>query len=128
MSYDLSIFDGPPDGLEDESLLRPLDLDAAHELLRAVDGLEQEGDEVVWAREAIVAQGIFVTDHEGRLLAIDSGVVTEDEPAELRARELRELLDLFLTLADRLGARVYDHQFGRFVDRDDVDEIVAGFA
>jgi hypothetical protein len=33
-----------------------------------------------------------------------------------------------LSLADRLGARPYDHQLGRFVDRGDIDEVVAGFA
>ncbi len=82
-----------------------------------------------WARDALVAQFLLATDGDGRLLAIEGGVVTEDAPRELRAREFRELLEVLQKAARELDARLYDHQLGRFLVGDhDFEAAVAGFA
>jgi hypothetical protein len=85
MHYDLSVFRGPAEGLRDDRRLSRLDLDATREILLAAE-MEVDGDELIWARDALVAQFLLSTDGDGRLLAIEGGVVTEDAPRELRAR------------------------------------------
>ncbi len=128
MHYDLSVFRGPAEGLRDDRRLSRLDLDATREILLAAE-MEVDGDELIWARDALVAQFLLSTDGDGRLLAIEGGVVTEDAPRELRAREFRALLAVLQKAARELDARLYDHQLGRFLVGDhDVEEAVAGFA
>ena len=101
----------------------PLDVDAVRRALLSVDGVQAEGDELVWPREALVAQFLVVPAE------LDVGVVTtgggNDECA---TREFRELLELLFDLADRLDARLEDEQLGRELTRADVDEAAAGFA
>ena len=128
MHYDLSVFRGPAEGLRDDRRLSRLDLDATREILLAAE-MEVDGDELIWARDALVAQFLLSTDGDGRLLAIEGGVVTEDAPRELRAREFRALLAVLQKAARELDARLYDHQLGRFLVGDhDFEAAVAGFA
>lgn len=111
VSYDLRLL---PEG--------ELDLDAARAALLAVEGMEEEGDELAWPRRSLVAQFLLVPEE------LDVGVVTTDGGEEVRAREFRELLEVLLGLAEKLDARLEDQQLGRDLTAADVNEAVSGFA
>jgi hypothetical protein len=84
-------------------------------------GAEEAGGELVWTRETLVAQ---LLPGEGEL---EVGVVGHEAPAERRAAEFRELLDVLLAVAARAGGSVHDRQLGRDVGPDDVDAAVQMF-
>ena len=106
MSYDLHV--SAPHGLDLEPLLAA--------------GAERDGDDLVWARETLVAQLVPFGD------AVEVGVVGGEAPAAARERDFRELLALVLVVAGRGGGTVHDPQLGRDLGAADVDAAVRGFA
>jgi hypothetical protein len=106
MSYDLRVT--APRGLDLEPLVAA--------------GAEREGDELVWARETLVAQLLPLER------AVEVGVAGDDAPPAARARDFRDLLELLLEVAARGGGAVHDPQLGRELGEDDVDAAVACFA
>jgi hypothetical protein len=85
-------------------------------------GAEEAGDELVWARETLIAQ--FLPGEHG----VDVGVVGHEAPRERRADEFREVLEVLLAVASRAGGSVHDPQLGRDLGPADIAVAVDGFA
>ena len=110
MSYDLRVI-----------AVRPIDVEAVRAVLRAVDGVEDLGDELVWSGTAVAA--VFVLDPA----EVDVGVTSDDAPADVLRREFRDVLDIASRVASLAGSSVYDVQLGRALGADD-EEAVRDFA
>ena len=100
---------------------RPIDLEAVRELLLAVDGMEELGDEVVWSGTAVTAS--FVLD----AAEVDVGVTSDEASVDVLRAEFMRVLDIMSRVASLVGAPVYDVQLGRALRARD-DEAVRGFA
>jgi hypothetical protein len=110
VSYDLRVI-----------AMRPIDVAAVRALLRAVDGVEELGDELVWSGTAVTAS--FLLDPG----EVDVGVTSEEAPAEVLRNEFRAVLDIASRVASLVGAPVYDVQLGRALRPGD-EEAVKDFA
>jgi hypothetical protein len=75
-----------------------------------------DDDELLWTRGELAAQMLLTSEEIG------VGVVGDGE------REFEELLRELLRLADDVGARVHDPQFGRDIGVADVPDVVEFFA
>ena len=110
MSYDLQII-----------AERGVDLEAVRALLRAVDGMEELGDELVWSGTAVTAS--FLLDPA----EVDVGVTSDEAPVDVLRREFLEVLDIVSRVASLVRAPVFDVQLGRALRPRD-EEAVRDFA
>lgn len=99
----------------------PIDLVAVRRLLLVSDGIEEVGDDLIWAGETVSAA--FVLDQ----MEIGVGVTSAEAPTADLRREFRALLGVVSRVATLVGAPVYDVQLGRALAPDD-DEAVRDFA
>ena len=100
---------------------RPVDVDAVRALLRAVEGVEELGDELVWSGTAVTAS--FLLDPR----EIGIGVTSDDAPTDVLRGEFREVLDIASRVASLAQASLYDVQLGRALGPRD-EEAVKDFA
>jgi hypothetical protein len=134
VGYELQVFRGEPRAdARDDSSFEPLDRDTAVQRLLALDGAGDLGDEVTWPREWFVASVLFSAGEDGKLRSLfvsvdgqNAAPETPDLPEQARW-DFRHLLETLLDVADRQRARLYDRQLDRFLDRDGLDEAIAGF-
>lgn len=107
MSYDLSVV-GPLDEVRAAALL-------------AAAGAEGDGDELHLEADGVAA-AFLIRDGE-----VGIGVTTLTDDEESARAGFRRVLEVVLTLADELGARVYDPQAGRELGIDDAEEAISAF-
>jgi len=100
---------------------RGVDLEAVRALLRAVDGMEELGDELVWSGTAVTAS--FLLDPA----EVDVGVTSDEAPVDVLRREFLEVLDIVSRVASLVRAPVFDVQLGRALRPRD-EEAVRDFA
>lgn len=144
MSYDLEIFNGNPD--EPEDTFAPLDSRLAWRVLDEslpVEDTARDHDELVWylptftvdfflghAEDAVQSMGAAIL--WGNRSDPDFAAVMPDPQDEAyRAQQRSDLARIFIilqTMAEKLGAQVYDPQHGVFTSRADMDAFVAQFA
>jgi hypothetical protein len=107
MSYDLRV-------------LGPLDAQRAAQVLAAA-GAEGEDGELTLERNGVAASFLL----SGGEVGVGVTVLTDDEAASRDG--FREILDVVLTLAEGLGARVYDPQVGGELAAGDAEEAMRAF-
>jgi hypothetical protein len=122
MSFDLDVLRGSIDMPESER--EPLDAERLLAQLRALPGVEDEGDELFWTLPA--AQVTFLaleSDGAVRTLGVELSLRGDPSDDELRTDYAR-LLDVLERIASTQGARIWDGQLGRYLDDVGRDEAV----
>jgi hypothetical protein len=130
MSYDLYVARGNPKHLAGRlEKLKPLDEGIVRQVLRAppagVELHDSDGDEVLWAGEAVIAQMLLARSDDGTLRSVEAGLSSTGEGdyvAEFAAMATR-LLDL----ADGVRGRLYRESFdkrGR-MGRDEIERMAS---
>lgn len=123
MSYDLDVLRGDIDDAEE--VRPPLDLAVAEE---AMSGSVAEGGEYYLDLGAVVATFLLVRP-DGVLRTIGVTVTSDGTASRDDLRDAyRRLVATLFPLAERLGARIYDHQAGDWLDPARPDEAVAAYA
>lgn len=127
MSYDLDLFRGDID--DGEESWAPLDPVVARALVGELAGATFARDEWYWPVGALTVS-LLLTAGEGKALrSIGVGVnVTGAATADDLRRDYRQALAALLGLADRLGARLFDHQLDDYVEPSATEIAVASFA
>jgi hypothetical protein len=130
VSYELYIARGNPKHLAGRvEKLKPLDETIVRRALRAppadLELHDGDGDEVIWAGEALIAQILLVRSGEGRLRSVETGVSSSgdgDYGAEFSAVATR-----LLELAESLRGHLYREAFDRSgrMTRDDIERVAS---
>lgn len=141
MAYELEIFNGDPDAPEES--FAALDSRMAWRVLRellAQEAFEYDHDEVMWYLPTRTVD-IFLGQEDETITTIAAAMVwgnradpdfldnplVPDSSPEVTRQQKADLTRIFIvmqTLAQKLGARVYDPQQGEFLGREDIRQFV----
>lgn len=144
MAYDLEIFSGDPDAPEESFV--PLDSRMAWRVLEellAQDTVEQDQDEIIWFLPTRTVD-ILVGHEDEQVTTLAASMVwgnradpefavnppvanSTPEVIHQQKADLTRIFILMQTLAQKLGAQVYDPQRGVFLGREDIGWFVEEF-
>lgn len=144
MTYDLEIFSGEPDA--PEASFTPLDSRLAWHVLGellAQEAIEQDQDEVIWFLPTRTVD-ILLGHEDEQVTSIAASMVwgnradpefavnppVPNSTPEMIRQQKADLTRIFIalqTMAQQLGARVYDPQRGDFLSREDIGRFVEEF-
>ena len=128
MSYDLDLFSG--DIEDDEEGWAPLDPVVAAAAMSGLPGITSAGDEWYWP-VGVLTLTLQLAADEGqalRSIGVSVNISASASTSTDLHRDYRTVLEALLPLADRLGARLFDHQLDGYVEPEAIDAAVAGFA
>lgn len=140
MSYDLEIFDGNPEASEDN--FRPLDCRLAWNSLQELlvrERTERDHDEMVWflptrtvslylghEDETVPSMAASLVWGDRSREDLDLTAPPEGDDVQMRA-DLTKIFITLQSLAEKLGARLYDPQHEDFVERAEISRFVEEF-
>jgi hypothetical protein len=122
MSFDLDVLRGSIETPESER--EPLDAERVLAELRALPGVEDEGDELYWTLPSAQVS-FFAIESDGAVRTLGVELTLRDDPSddELRA-DYERVLEVLERISRTEGARIWDGQLGRYLDDVGRDEAV----